>query len=220
MERIRPYFWLFLIFIVIMGCAKTAKPKKTTGSITTSSLPPMAAYNAPGPAPKPEPVAPLVKGETFSARQGLALAQEEAKKVQSDANIMSCSTSKVGEDGKAEKWIYVFWSPSAQQKVSVTINLGESAGSQSEATTEDLWNPMAMMVKWTTDSSKALSAALKSGLKKELEKYPGAAENLNMKIELSQGVLAWEIKANEKKIPPYFVDGATGRFINTGKPVK
>lgn len=211
---------IFLVVTSALGCAKTSGFKKTISQTPTAStsMPPMSAYNAPKPASPPAPVAPLVKGEKFTARQGLSLAEAEARKIQSDANIRKCSAPQVDGDGRAEEWTFVFWSPAAQQDVFVTIRLGEVSATRSEATTGDLWMSMAPMVKWNIDSAKAIEAALDAGLKRELEKQSLSPADFEMKVEVVHGKIAWEVSSKRGKTIPYYIDAETGEFIDFNKP--
>lgn len=213
--------FLLLLLFPAAGCSGPNTPQATLEApIPTATAPPFAPYQTPEEPPKPDPVSPLVKGERFTARQGLALAEEEAAKVQPDAHVRACFATQVSEDGKAEEWTYVFWSPAGRQDVKTTIRLGETTGSQTENTTLDLWHQMASMGKWAVDSPRAIKIALEKGLKEELDKLPGHPGIFDLKIELAHGSLAWEIKAGGGNIFPYYVNGETGEFIDFDRPKK
>lgn len=148
----------------------------------------------------------LAAGKTAKAL--LPSATAEAKKWQPDAALVYLETKTAEPDGTVSEkpfsgtWLFIFMSPKTKQKVGVMV---DGKGKVSRMDTAFYKNDV--VGEFTVDSDKAMSEAIKNGLK---------TDNFGMSMSLKRnaGRVEWQML---DKTHFYYIDANSGRFLKKEK---
>jgi hypothetical protein len=148
----------------------------------------------------------LAAGKTAKAL--LPLATAEAKKWQSDAALIYLETKTAEPDGTVAvkpfpgTWVFIFMSPKTKQKVGVMV---DGKGKVSRMDTAFYKNDV--VGEFAVDSDKAMSEAIKNGLKTD-------NFGMSMSLEKNAGRVEWRML---DKTHFYYIDANSGRFLKKEK---
>ena len=144
----------------------------------------------------------LAAGKTAKAL--LPLATAEAKKWQPDAALVYLETKTAAPDGTVAvksfpgTWLFIFLSPKTKKKVGVMV---DGKGQFTRIDTTFYKNDV--VGGFTVDSDKAMSEAIKSGLKTN-------NFGMSMSLEKNAGRVEWQML---DKTHFYYIDANSGRFL-------
>jgi hypothetical protein len=148
----------------------------------------------------------LAAGKTAKAL--LPLATAEAKKWQPDAALVYLETKTAEPDGTVPvkpfpgTWVFVFTSPKTMKKVGVMV---DGKGKATRMDTAFYKNDV--VGEFTVDSDKAMSEAIKNGLK--TNDY-----GMSMSLDKNAGRIEWRLL---DKTHFYYIDAKSGRFLKKEK---
>ncbi len=148
----------------------------------------------------------LAAGKT--AKSLLPLAIGEAKKWQPDAALVYLETKTAEPDGTVAvkpfpgTWVFIFMSPKAKKKVGVMV---DGKGQVSRLDTAYYKNDV--VGEFTVDSDKAMTEAIKNGLKTN-------DFGMSMSLEKNAGRAEWQML---DKTHFYYVDANSGKFLRKEK---
>lgn len=148
----------------------------------------------------------LAAGKTAKAL--LPLAAAEAKKWQPDAALVYLETKTAEPDGTVAvkpfpgTWVYIFMSPKTKQKVGVMV---DGKGKVSRMDTAFYKNDV--VGEFTVDSDKAMSEAIKNGLKTD-------NFGMSMSLQKNAGRVEWQML---DKTHFYYIDANSGKFLRKEK---
>lgn len=138
-----------------------------------------------------------------TAKGGLKVAVEAARKWQADAVLTGVSTWKAGADGTAEKWNYMFYSPKSGKAYSVDVKNNKAVETMEV-------NPHVKDgVGEFVDSDKAIQESKKNGLKGK----PDVMSLIVMGQATKTPAAYWSIVSQSGSVLVSFViDGKSGKF--------
>lgn len=148
----------------------------------------------------------LATGKT--ARALLPLATAEAKKWQPDAALVYLETKTAEPDGTVAvksfpgTWVFIFMSPKTKKQVGVMV---DGKGKVTRMDTAFYKNDV--VGEFTVDSDKAMSEAIKNGLKTN-------NFGMSMSLEKNAGRVEWQML---DKTHFYYIDANSGRFLKKEK---
>ncbi len=148
----------------------------------------------------------LAAGKTAKAL--LPLATAEAKKWQPDAALVYLETKTAEPDGTvpvkpmAGTWVFIFMSPKTKNKVGVMV---DGKGGVSRMGTAFYQNDV--VGEFTVDSDKAMTEAVKHGLKTN-------DFGMSMSLEKNKGRVEWRML---DKTHFYYVDANSGKLLRKEK---
>jgi hypothetical protein len=145
------------------------------------------------------PVSAMAAGKT--ARALLPKATAEAKKWQPDAALVNLTTNSANLDGTGV-WAFTFLSPKTKQKILVMVD-GNGEVSQFDSA----YYKNDVVGEFTVDSDKAMTEAIKNGLK--TNKF-----GMSMNLEKNAGRAEWRMM-DDKNF--YYIDANSGRFLRKEK---
>lgn len=144
----------------------------------------------------------LAAGKTAKAL--LPSATAEAKKWQPDAAIVYLETKTAQPDGTIEAtafggtWVFIFVSPKTKNKIGVMVNgKGEVTRMDTAFYKDDI------VGEFTVDSDKAMTEAIKNGLKTH-------DFGMSMSLEKRAGRAEWQMS---DKTHFYYIDANSGKFL-------
>lgn len=148
----------------------------------------------------------LAAGKTAKAL--LPLATAEARKWQPDAALVYLETKTAEPDGTVPvkpfpgTWVFMFISPKTKKKIGVMVDgKGQVTRMDSAFYKNDL------VGEFTVDSDKAMTEAVKNGLKTN-------DFGMSMSLEKNKGRAEWQIL---DKTHFYYIDANSGRFLRKEK---
>ena len=145
------------------------------------------------------PVFAMAAGQT--AKTLLPKASAEAKNWQPDAALVNLNTSSAKLDGTGV-WSFTFLSPKINQKIVVMVDdNGEVSRYDSSYYKNDV------VGEFTVDSDKAMTVAIKNGLK--TDKF-----GMSMSLEKHKGHAEWRMQ-DDKNF--YYIDANSGKFLRKEK---
>lgn len=144
----------------------------------------------------------LAAGKT--ARALLPSATAEAKKWQPDAALVYLETKTAQPDGTVAvtsfpgTWMFIFLSPKTKKKIGVMVD-----GKGKVTRMDNAFYKDAVVGEFTVDSDKAMSVAIKNGLKTN-------NFGMSMRLEKNEGRVEWQML---DKTYFYYIDANSGRFL-------
>ena len=148
----------------------------------------------------------LAAGKTATAL--LPLATTEAKQWQADAALVYLETKTAEPDGAVAvkpfpgTWVFIFMSPKTKKKVGVMV---DGKGEITRMDTAFYKNEV--IGEFTVDSDKAMSEAIKNGLKTN-------DFGMSMSLENNAGRVEWQM-LDETHF--YYIDANSGSFLRKEK---
>ena len=143
-----------------------------------------------------------------TAKELLPSATAEARKWQPDAALVYLETKTAGPDGTiavsafSGTWLFIFVSPKTKNKVAVMVDgNGESTRMDTAFYKNDL------LGEFTVDSNKAMTEAIKNGLKTH-------DVGMSMSLQKNAGRAEWRLL---DKTHFYYIDANSGKFVRKEK---
>lgn len=148
----------------------------------------------------------LAAGKT--ARALLPSATAEARKWQADAALIYLETKTAEPDGTVAvnpfpgTWVFIFMSPKTKNKVGVMVD-----GKGQVTRMDTAFYKTDIVGEFTVDSDKAMSEAIKNGLKTN-------DFGMTMSLAKNAGRIEWQMM---DKTHFYYVDANSGKFLRKEK---
>lgn len=148
----------------------------------------------------------MAAGKTAKAL--LPLATAEAKNWQPDAALVYIETKTAEPDGTVAvkpfpgTWVFIFISPKTKKQVGVMVD-GKGKVTRMETT----FFKVDAVGEFTVDSDKAMSEAIKNGLKTD-------NFGMSMSLDKNAGRVEWRML---DKTHFYYIDAKTGKFLKKEK---